>query len=37
MTLPDQMYDREWVFTEKAVPSFQEQPHVFRAPSPIGH
>src|SRR3954454_14800240 len=26
----------DWVFTEKAVRSFQEQPHVFRAPSPTG-
>src|SRR6202049_1484094 len=26
----------EWVFTEKAVRSFKEQPHVFRAPSPTG-
>jgi hypothetical protein len=26
----------EWVFTEKAVRSFNEQPHVFRASSPTG-
>jgi hypothetical protein len=27
---------QEWVFTEKTMRSFQEQPHVFRTPSPNG-